>query len=131
MKEQDLIDLGFKRYNISAEESGDKPFFYFTYNITDELCLISTNNDVDAGKITAARDVNITADNNISINDNITTGQDLLLTTTNNDIQISNNFNNTIQKNYTYTLNLETSLSSTNNYFNPNTRFLFSLDSNY
>jgi len=45
MKEQDLIDLGFKRYNISAEESGDKPFFYFTYNITDELCLISSDND--------------------------------------------------------------------------------------
>ena len=45
MKEQDLIDLGFKRNNISAEDSGDKPYFYFTYNITDELCLISTDND--------------------------------------------------------------------------------------
>ena len=44
MKEQDLIDLGFNRYDVSAEESGDKPFFYFTYNITDELCLISTDN---------------------------------------------------------------------------------------
>ena len=45
MKEQDLIDLGFNRYDVSAEESGDKPFFYFTYNITDELCLISTDSD--------------------------------------------------------------------------------------
>jgi hypothetical protein len=45
MKEQDLIDLGFERYNVSAEESGDKPYFYFTYNITDELCLISTDSD--------------------------------------------------------------------------------------
>ena len=45
MKEQDLIDLGFQRNDISAEDSGDKPFFYFTYNITDELCLISTDND--------------------------------------------------------------------------------------
>ena len=45
MKEQDLIDLGFNRYDVSAEESGDKPFFYFTYNITDELCLISSDND--------------------------------------------------------------------------------------
>ena len=45
MKEQDLIDLGFKRNNISAEVSGDKPFFYFTYSITDELCLISSDND--------------------------------------------------------------------------------------
>ena len=40
MKEQDLIDLGFNRYDVSAEESGDKPYFYFTYNVTDELCLI-------------------------------------------------------------------------------------------
>jgi hypothetical protein len=45
MKEQDLIDLGFKRNNISSEESGDKPYFYFTCNITDELCLISNAND--------------------------------------------------------------------------------------
>ena len=45
MKEQDLIDLGFERNDIPAEESGDKPFFYFTYNITNELCLISSDND--------------------------------------------------------------------------------------
>ena len=45
MKEQDLIDLGFERYDISAEESVDKPYFYFTYNITDQLCLISTDNE--------------------------------------------------------------------------------------
>ena len=43
MKEQDLIDLGFERNDITAEESGDKPFFYFTYNITDELSLISSD----------------------------------------------------------------------------------------
>tara|TARA_B110000503_G_C6986074_1_gene345314 strand:- start:287 stop:535 length:249 start_codon:yes stop_codon:yes gene_type:complete len=41
MKEQDLIDLGFERYDASAEESGDFPFYYYTYDITDELCLIS------------------------------------------------------------------------------------------
>ena len=44
MKEKDLINLGFERYDISAEESGDKPYFYFTYNITDQLSLISTDN---------------------------------------------------------------------------------------
>ena len=44
MKEQDLIDLGFNRYDVSAEESGYKPFYYYTYNITDELCLISSDN---------------------------------------------------------------------------------------
>ena len=45
MKEQDLIDLGFSRYDVSAEDSGHLPFYYFTYNITDELCLISSDND--------------------------------------------------------------------------------------
>ena len=43
MKEQDLIDLGFERNDISAEESGDIPFYYYTYNITDEICLISSD----------------------------------------------------------------------------------------
>ena len=43
MKEQDLIDLGFKRYDVSAEDSGDVPFYYYTYDITDELCLISSD----------------------------------------------------------------------------------------
>ena len=45
MKEQDLIDLGFERTNVSAEESGDNPFYYYTYNITNELCLISSDNE--------------------------------------------------------------------------------------
>ena len=44
MKEQDLIDLGFERYDVSAEDSGDVPFYYYTYDITDELCLISSDN---------------------------------------------------------------------------------------
>ena len=43
MKEQDLINLGFKRNDVSAEESGDSPFYYYTYEITDELCLISSD----------------------------------------------------------------------------------------
>jgi len=43
MKEQDLLDLGFKRTDVSAEESGDNPFYYYTYDITDELCLISSD----------------------------------------------------------------------------------------
>ena len=43
MKEQDLIDLGFKRNDVSAEESGHVPFYYYTYEITNELCLISTD----------------------------------------------------------------------------------------
>ena len=43
MKAQDLIDLGFERNDVSAEESGDFPFYYYTYDITDELCLISSD----------------------------------------------------------------------------------------
>ena len=43
MKEQDLIDLGFKRNDVTAEESGHVPFYYYTYEITNELCLISTD----------------------------------------------------------------------------------------
>jgi hypothetical protein len=43
MKEQDLIDLGFIKNDVSAEESGDISFYYYTYDITDELCLISSD----------------------------------------------------------------------------------------
>jgi hypothetical protein len=43
MKEQDLIDLGFERNDVSAEESGHVRFYYYTYDITDELCLISSD----------------------------------------------------------------------------------------
>ena len=44
MKEQDLIDLGFERNDVSAEDSGDVPFHYYTYDITNELCLITSDN---------------------------------------------------------------------------------------
>ena len=43
MKEQDLIDLGFERNDVSKEESGDIPFYYYTYELANELCLISTD----------------------------------------------------------------------------------------
>ena len=48
MKEQDLIDLGFKRTDVSAEEAGDKNgFHYYTYDFSDSrgLSLISNSND--------------------------------------------------------------------------------------
>jgi hypothetical protein len=49
MKEQDLIDLGFKKSYVTDlypehKDSGLKPYYYYTYNITDELCLISNDN---------------------------------------------------------------------------------------
>ena len=45
MREQDLIDLGFEKVNISSEESGSKPYFYFTYYFTNGLCLITRASD--------------------------------------------------------------------------------------
>jgi hypothetical protein len=50
MKEQDLIDLEFKKSYITDlypehKDSELKPYYYYTYNITDELCLISSDNE--------------------------------------------------------------------------------------
>ena len=46
MKEQDLIDLGFERVDVSEEESGDKPFHYYTYDIGNgTISLITQSND--------------------------------------------------------------------------------------
>ena len=40
MKEQDLVDLGFERIDISAEESGDEAFYYYTYDFTKHFTFI-------------------------------------------------------------------------------------------
>ena len=46
MKEQDLIQLGFERVDVSEEESGDKPFHYYTYDIGNStISLITQSND--------------------------------------------------------------------------------------
>jgi hypothetical protein len=42
--EKNLLKLGFKKEKVSQEESGDKPFHYFTFEIGD-LCLITCSND--------------------------------------------------------------------------------------
>ena len=41
MKEKDLIDLGFNRYDVSEEESGDEAYYYYAYNFG----MISSTND--------------------------------------------------------------------------------------
>ena len=49
MKEQDLIELGFKRTDVSAEESGDEAFYYYDIDFGDErgISFISpANNEV-------------------------------------------------------------------------------------
>ena len=47
MREQDLIDLGFERVDVSAEESGADAFYYYTkdFGERDVLSLISISND--------------------------------------------------------------------------------------
>ena len=46
MKEQDLIDLGFQRVDVSEEEHGAKPFHYYTYDIGNgTISLITQSND--------------------------------------------------------------------------------------
>ena len=46
MKEQDLISLGFEKIKVSAEESGDKPFYYYTLDFgASGFSLISNDND--------------------------------------------------------------------------------------
>lgn len=46
MKEQDLIDLGFERTDVNEQESGDKAFHYYTYDIGNgTISLITQSND--------------------------------------------------------------------------------------
>ena len=45
MTEQDLIKLGFKKTYVTSDESGcDKDWFYYTYDLTKYLSLISNDN---------------------------------------------------------------------------------------
>ena len=44
MREEFLIQLGFQRNDVSAEESGDYAFYYYTMDFGD-LCLISNSDD--------------------------------------------------------------------------------------
>jgi hypothetical protein len=46
MKEADLIQLGFQRVDVSEQESGDKAFHYYTYDIGNGvISLITQSND--------------------------------------------------------------------------------------
>lgn len=48
MKEQTLIDLGFERQDVSAEESGEGEYYYYVLDIGD-TCLITSANDENEG----------------------------------------------------------------------------------
>lgn len=46
--EKDLVALGFKKINVSAEESGDAAYYYYTKDFwkgRSNFCLISTSSD--------------------------------------------------------------------------------------
>ena len=46
MKEQDLIDLGFKKNDVTAQESGEpNDWYYYVYEFTGGLSLLSHSND--------------------------------------------------------------------------------------
>jgi len=46
MKENEMIEEGFERVDVSPEESGDdKGYFYYKYNLTDTVALISEDSD--------------------------------------------------------------------------------------
>ena len=45
MKEQDLIELGFERTDVSAEESGGDAFHYYTLDFSKGFSLISNASD--------------------------------------------------------------------------------------
>jgi tRNA(Ile)-lysidine synthase TilS/MesJ len=50
MKYKDLEKLGFKKEQVSAEESGYKEYVYYTYDFCEEpeeFCLISSDSDED------------------------------------------------------------------------------------
>ena len=50
MNFKDLEELGFKKEYVSAGESGDKDYTYYTYDFFEEpieFCLISSDSDVE------------------------------------------------------------------------------------
>ena len=51
MREKDLIDLGFERQDVTAEDVGtDNDFYYYTLDIED-LCLITSASDEEKWKV--------------------------------------------------------------------------------
>ncbi len=51
LTKETLLELGFKEEHVPTEESGDKPFTYYTYTVLDaferEKCVLITDADTD------------------------------------------------------------------------------------
>lgn len=62
----DLIRLGFERVDVSAEESGELPFYYFARRFTYGLDLLTVSNDE---RISDYWIVNVMGDHDVWIDD--------------------------------------------------------------
>ena len=65
MTEKQLIELGFKREDISAEESGNKAYYYYSYSLNLSVTFITQANDevVDDNWYACEEDLSIGTDN--------------------------------------------------------------------
>ena len=45
MTERELEILRFKKVEVSAEESGDEPYYYYTHDVVNGLSFISNDSD--------------------------------------------------------------------------------------
>ena len=62
----DLIRLGFERVDVSEEESGELPFYYFARRFTYGLDLLTVSNDE---RISDYWVVNVMGDHDVWIDD--------------------------------------------------------------
>lgn len=62
----DLIRLGFERMDVSAEESGDIPFYYFARRFTYGLDLLSIS---DNERVADEWIINVMGDHDVWIED--------------------------------------------------------------
>lgn len=49
MKERELEILRFEKVKVTAEESGVKSFYYYTYDVVNGISFISNSNDTVKG----------------------------------------------------------------------------------
>jgi hypothetical protein len=62
----DLIRLGFERMDVSAEDSGDMPFYYFSRRFTYGLDLLSIS---DNERVSDEWIINVMGDHDVWIDD--------------------------------------------------------------
>ena len=65
MTQKELIELGFERQDVSAEESGNKAYYYYSYSLNQSVTLITQANDevIDDNWYACEEDFSIGTDN--------------------------------------------------------------------